>query len=223
MPVRTSRRRRVVRDCRRREWLIGRTRISCGSLWESIVAFVHLGMFLYPQPSQLHISARSIVTTGQTRLPGYFRRGGLRLSNPGLRSVAAFREFSLSSVGEVDCGEDSSFGGHWSLLFCIAVFAGNRYVFRNPMPHLLLHSARFFKRSSLDVGIRRVGSYRCPCSAGRIDWRAIARPSLDPAHIIRVSGRHFFQVNNEVIYQTFYVFRLYFAAQLGATEYRSAS
>jgi hypothetical protein len=97
------------------------------------------------------------------------------------------------------------------LLVCVAVLAGKLGTFQKiPWLIYLLQLMIVFQATrSLDIGIGRILVLSIVVVAGAILAALLAIPDLDSTSIFEWLGYRFFQVNNEVIYQTFYVYPLY--------------
>ena len=209
MPVRTARAAQVIRD-----WKATRVadRSHADQLLAALgilVALFILGMFLYlGKPSQLHNFFSFDLTQDKTRYRADFSGGGGYVYQILVASVAAFVSFLLLARGIAARKRHLVAIG---LLVCIAVLAGKLGTFQKiPWLIYILQLMIVFQATrSLDVGIRRIVLLSIVVLAGAIVAVRIAIPDLDPAGIFEFLGYRFFQVNNEVIYQTFYVYPRY--------------
>jgi len=97
------------------------------------------------------------------------------------------------------------------LLLCAAVFAGKLGTFQK-VPWLiyvlqLIIVVQLSKR--LEIGVGRILLFVFIVFAGAIAAALIAIPELDTTSIFEWLAYRFFEINNEVIYQTFYVYPRY--------------
>jgi hypothetical protein len=209
MPVRAARAAQVVRD-----WKV--TKVADRSHGDQllaalgiIVAVFILGMFLYlGKPSQLHSFFSFDLTSDKTKYRADFSGGGGYVYQILVASVAAFVSFLLLVRGI------SARKRHLvaiGLLVCVAVLAGKLGTFQKiPWLIYLLQLMIVFQATrSLDIGIGRILVLSIVVVAGAILAALLAIPDLDSTSIFEWLGYRFFQVNNEVIYQTFYVYPLY--------------
>jgi len=97
------------------------------------------------------------------------------------------------------------------VLVCAAVFAGKFGTFHKvPWLVFLLQLMIVFQvRKRLEFGAGRLLLYAVVLTGGVIVATIIAIPELDSTRIFSWLGYRFFEVNNEVIYQTFYVYPRY--------------
>jgi len=97
------------------------------------------------------------------------------------------------------------------VLVCAAVFAGKFGTFHKvPWLVFLLQLMIVFQvRRRLEFGAGRILLYAVVLIGGVILATIIAIPELDSTRIFAWLGYRFFEVNNEVIYQTFYVYPRY--------------
>ncbi|HEY2340827.1 MAG TPA: hypothetical protein VGH75_09880 [Steroidobacteraceae bacterium] len=97
------------------------------------------------------------------------------------------------------------------LLLCAAVFAGKLGTFHK-VPWLIYVLQLIIVvqlRKRLDIGVGRIVLFVLIVIAGAIGAAMIAIPELDATSIFGWLTYRFFEVNNEVIYQTFYVYPRY--------------
>jgi hypothetical protein len=94
------------------------------------------------------------------------------------------------------------------ILMCAAVFAGKFGTFQKVpwLVYLLQLIVVFQARRQLEIGVGRIGFFLFVVLTGAIVAALIALPDLDAVGIFEWLGYRFFEVNNEVIYQTFYVY-----------------
>jgi hypothetical protein len=97
------------------------------------------------------------------------------------------------------------------VLVCAAIFAGKFGTFHKvPWLVFLLQLMIVFQvRKRLEFGAGRILLYAVVLIGGVILATIIAIPELDSTGIFGWLGYRFFEVNNEVIYQTFYVYPRY--------------
>ena len=97
------------------------------------------------------------------------------------------------------------------VLVCAAVFAGKFGTFHKvPWLVFLLQLMIVFQvRRRLEFGAGRILLYAVVLIGGVVLATIIAIPELDSTRIFAWLGYRFFEVNNEVIYQTFYVYPRY--------------
>ena len=97
------------------------------------------------------------------------------------------------------------------LLLCAAVFAGKLGTFHK-VPWLIYVLQLIIVvqlRKRLEIGVGRIVLFALIVIAGAIGAAIIAIPELDATSIFGWLAYRFFEVNNEVIYQTFYVYPRY--------------
>jgi hypothetical protein len=97
------------------------------------------------------------------------------------------------------------------LLVFAAVFAGKIGTYEKTpwLVYILQTIVVFQARRSLEFGIGRVLIYSIILVAGVVLAVVIALPQLDAVGIVEFVLYRFFEVNNEVVYQTFYVYPNY--------------
>lgn len=97
------------------------------------------------------------------------------------------------------------------LLLCVAVFAGKVGTFeKTPWLIYVLQIIVVFQAArSLKFGIGRILIASFIMLLGVVLAVKIAIPQLDPAGILEFLSYRFFEVNNEVVYQTYYVYPHY--------------
>jgi hypothetical protein len=125
-----------------------------------------------------------------------------------IASVAPFLSFVLLLKGIVSKRRYLIAIG---LLVCAAVFAGKIGTYEKTpwLVYVLQIIAVFQACRSLDFGIGRVLIYSIIMVAGVVLAVVIALPQLDAVGILEFLSYRFFEVNNEVVYQTFYVYPHY--------------
>jgi hypothetical protein len=125
-----------------------------------------------------------------------------------IASVAPFLSFALVLKG-IAAGKRYLVA--IGLIVCAAVFAGKIGTFEKTpwLVYVLQFIVVFQAARSLKFGIGRILVFSTIMVIGVVAALAIAMPQLDSAHLVEWLGYRFFQVNNEVIYQTFYVYPHY--------------
>jgi hypothetical protein len=209
MPVRTAVAERVIRD-----WKV--TKVSARSNADQllaavgiVVALFMLGMFLYlGKLGQLHNFFSFDLAQDKMRYRADFSGGGGYVYQIFVASVGAFVSFLLLLRGISTRQRHLVAIG---VLVCIAVLAGKLGTFQKiPWLIYLLQLLIVFQATrSLDIGIGRIIFLSIIGLAGAILAAIVALPDLDTANIFEWVGYRFFEVNNEVIYQTFYVYPNY--------------
>lgn len=98
-----------------------------------------------------------------------------------------------------------------AVLLGIAVFAGKLGTFQKVpwLVYLLQLIIVFQVRKRLEFGVGRMLVFLLVMLAGTFVASQLAMPELDAVRILEFLGYRFFEVNNEVIYQTFYVYPNY--------------
>ena len=96
-------------------------------------------------------------------------------------------------------------------LLCVAVFAGKLGTFQKVpwLVYLLQLIIVFQARKRLEIGVGRMLLFLFIVLSGAMAAALIAIPELNPVGIFEWLSYRFFEVNNEVIYQTFYVYPRY--------------
>jgi len=96
-------------------------------------------------------------------------------------------------------------------LVCAAVFAGKIGTFEKTpwLVYVLQIIVVFQAARRLEFGIGRILIFSIIMLVGVALALMIAIPQVEPAGILEWLGYRFFQVNNEVVYQTFYVYPRY--------------
>jgi hypothetical protein len=125
-----------------------------------------------------------------------------------IASVAPFLSFALLLKGIVS---NKRYLVAIGLLVCAAVFAGKIGTYEKTpwLVYILQIIVVFQACRSLEFGIRRVLIFSIIMVAGVVLAVMIAIPQLDSVGILEWLGYRFFEVNNEVVYQTFYVYPHY--------------
>lgn len=97
------------------------------------------------------------------------------------------------------------------LLLCAAVFAGKLGTFQKIpwLIYLLQLIIVFQARKRLDIGVGRLLLFAFVVAAGASVAALVAIPELDAPRILEWLSYRFFEINNEGIYQTFYVYPHY--------------
>jgi hypothetical protein len=209
MPVRAARAAQVVRDWKATKVIDRSHGDQLLAALGIIVAVFILGMFLYlGKLSQLHSFFSFDLTSDKTKYRADFSGGGGYVYQILVASVAAFVSFLLLVRGI------SARKRHLvaiGLLVCVAVLAGKLGTFQKIpwLVYLLQLMVVFQATRSLDIGIGRIVVLSIVVVAGAILAAFLAIPDLDSTMIFEWLGYRFFQVNNEVIYQTFYVYPNY--------------
>jgi hypothetical protein len=98
-----------------------------------------------------------------------------------------------------------------AVLLCVAVFAGKLGTFQKvPWLIYVLQLVIVLQlRKRLEIGVGRIVLFVFIVLAGAIAAAVIAIPELDATSISGWLAYRFFEINNEVIYQTFYVYPRY--------------
>lgn len=125
-----------------------------------------------------------------------------------IASVAPFLSFALVLKAVVS---GKRYLGVIGLTVCAAVFAGKIGTFEKTpwLVYLLQIIVVFQAAKKLEFGIGRILVYSIILLGGVILALTIALPEVDSPVILEWLGYRFFEVNNEVIYQTFYVYPQY--------------
>ena len=123
-------------------------------------------------------------------------------------SIAPFVSFLLLSKAAASRRNYLRAAG---LLLCVAVFAGKLGTFQKvPWLIYLLQLVIVVQlRKRLEIGAGRIVLFLFIVLAGAIAAAVIAIPELDATSIFGWLTYRFFAINNEVIYQTFYVYPRY--------------
>src|SRR4029077_4889705 len=102
-------------------------------------------------------------------------------------------------------------------LLCVAVFAGKLGTFQKIpwLIYLLQLIIVFQARKRLEFGARRILIFLVVLLSGAIAAALIAIQETTAVNVFEWLAYRFFEVNNEVIYQTFYVYPRYLAHTLG--------
>jgi hypothetical protein len=180
-----------------------------------IVAAFILGMFLYlGKPTQLHNFLAFDLTMDKVKYRGEFAGGGGYVYHTFIASVAPFVSFLLLVKGRATRRRYLMAIG---FLVCVAVFAGKLGTFEKIpwLIYLLQLMAVFQATRRLEFGFGRGLIFLIVVIAGATVAALIAIPDLDSTGILEWLGYRFFEVNNEVIYQTFYVYPHYLPHTLG--------
>jgi hypothetical protein len=125
-----------------------------------------------------------------------------------IASIGPFLSFALLLKGRVAKQGSLILIG---LLVCSAVFAGKIGTFeKTPWLVYLLQILLVYQAAkSLDFGLGRVLVFLIVTLTGVVLAVAIALPQIDAAGMVEWLAYRFFEVNNEVVYQTFYVYPRY--------------
>jgi hypothetical protein len=174
-----------------------------------IVAGVIFGIFLYlGKPSQLQNFLSLDLSQDKVRYRADFASGGGYVYQTLIISIAPFISFLLLMKG---IATKQRYLFAIGLLVCAAVFAGKLGTFEKIpwLVYLLQLMAVFQLPRRLEFGIGRVLIFLVVVAAGAAFAAHIALPDLDSGSIIEWLGYRFFEVNNEVVYQTLYVYPRY--------------
>ena len=174
-----------------------------------IVAAVIFGIFLYlGKPSQLRNFLSLDLSQDKVRYRADFASGGGYVYQTLIISIAPFISFLLLMKG---IATKQRYLFAIGLLVCAAVFAGKLGTFEKIpwLVYLLQLMAVFQLPRRLEFGIGRVLIFLVVVAAGAAFAAHIALPDLDSGSIIEWLGYRFFEVNNEVVYQTLYVYPRY--------------
>ena len=125
-----------------------------------------------------------------------------------IASVAPFLSFALLVKGVVS---KQRYLVAIGLLVCGAVFAGKIGTFEKTpwLVYLLQIMVVFQAARGLEFGVGRILIFLTIMLAGVVLAVMIALPQLESTRILEWLGYRFFEVNNEVVYQTFYVYPRY--------------
>ncbi len=131
-----------------------------------------------------------------------------------IASVAPFLSFLLIAKGVAGRQGYLLAAG---VLVCVAVFAGKFGTFHKVpwLIYVLQLIVVFQARRRLEFGIGRVAFFFLVAVAGTVVATLIAVPDLDAVGVFEWLGYRFFEVNNEVLYQTFYVYPEHLPHTLG--------
>lgn len=174
-----------------------------------IVAAFILGMFIYlGKLGQLRSFLTFDLSLDKAKYRAEFAGGGGYLYQTLIASVAPFVSFLLLVKGVVTRKRYLVAIG---LLVCLAVFAGKLGTFQKIpwLVYLLQLIAAFQVIRRLEFGIGRVIFFSMVMLAGAGLAVFVAIPDLQELNILEWLSYRFFEVNNEVIYQTFYVYPRY--------------
>jgi hypothetical protein len=171
-----------------------------------VMALVIWGVFFYTgKLGQLHTFFSLDLSSDKKDFRAEFAGGGGYLYELLVASVAPFVSFLLLAKGLV--GKDR-YLLPIGLLMCGAAFAGKLGTFQKVpwLVYLLQLMVVFQARRRLEFGVVRAIVFCLVLLAGATFAAFIALPDLDSAMIVEWLGYRFFEVNNEVVYQTMYVF-----------------
>jgi hypothetical protein len=122
-----------------------------------------------------------------------------------IASIAPFLSFLLILKGMVARQRHLLAAG---ILLCIAVFAGKLGTFHKvPWLVYIIQIVIIFQANRrLELGLGRILGFSILVLVGGVLAATIALPELDAVGIFQWLAYRFFEVNNEVVYQTFYVY-----------------
>lgn len=173
-----------------------------------LVALYILATFFYlgKQSQLLEFLSQSSVDKAKSRHD--FGAEGGYVYQTLIASVAPFLSFVLLLKG---IASKRRYLGAIGLLVCAAVFAGKLGTFeKTPWLVYLLQIVVVFQAARrLEFGIGRVLIFSFIMVVGVVVAVMIVLPQLDAPGILEWLGYRFFEVNNEVVYQTFYVYPHY--------------
>jgi hypothetical protein len=171
-----------------------------------VIALVVWGVFIYTgKPGQLHTFFSLDLSSDKRDFRAEFAGGGGYLYQLLIASVAPFISFLLLAKGLV--GKDR-YLLPIGLLTCGAALAGKLGTFQKVpwLVYLLQLLVVFQARHRLEFGVGRAIVFFVVLLGGATVAAFIAIPQLDSATIMEWLGYRFFEVNNEVVYQTIYVY-----------------
>lgn len=171
-----------------------------------LMALFIFGMFLYlGKPAQLHNFISFDLTSDKVKYRAEFASGGGYVYQTLIISIAPFVSFLLLVKGIASKQRYLMLTG---LIVCAAVFAGKLGTFEKVpwLVYLLQLMAVFQAMRRLEFGVGRLLLFFVVVVVGASLAALVAIPDLDTAGIVEWLGYRFFEVNNEVVYQTFYVY-----------------
>ncbi len=171
-----------------------------------VMALVVWGVFFYTgKPGQIHTFFSLDLSSEKRDFRAEFAGGGDYLYQLLIASVAPFVSFLLLAKGLA--GKDR-YLLPIGLLMCGAALAGKLGTFQKVpwLVYLLQLMVVFQARRRLEFGAVRATVFVVVLLAGTTVAAFIAFPNLDSTSILEWLGYRFFEVNNEVIYQTMYVY-----------------
>lgn len=172
-----------------------------------VIALVVWGVFFYTgKPAQLHTFFSLDLSSDDKRdFRAEFAGGGDYFYHLLIASVAPFVSFLLLVKGLAGKDRHLLLIG---LLTCGAALAGKLGTFQKVpwLVYLLQLMVVFQARRRLEFGVVRAAVFFVVLLAGAAVAAFIAIPDLDSATILEWLGYRFFEVNNEVVYQTMYVY-----------------
>jgi len=174
-----------------------------------VVALIIFAVFFYlGKPSQLRNFLSFDLTHEKMQYRAEFAGGGGYFYQTLFISVAPFLSFLLLVKG---IATRQRYLIAIGLLVCAAVFAGKIGTFQKVpwLVYLLQLMGVFQATRRLEFGLGRVLLFLGVVLVGASLAALIAIPDLEPTGILEWLGYRFFQVNNEVVYQTYYVYPEY--------------
>jgi hypothetical protein len=179
-----------------------------------VAAYIFATYFYFGKQSQLlnFLSLQSSVDKAMYRRD-YGAEGGY-LYHTLIASVAPFLSFALLLKGFASRRRYLIASG---LFVCAAVFAGKIGTFQKTpwLVYILQFMVVFQAARSLKFGIGRILILSVIMMTGVTLAVMIALPDIDSVGILEWLGYRFFEVNNEVVYQTFYVYPRYLSHTWG--------
>jgi hypothetical protein len=207
--VRAAAARRVIRRWKSTSLADSRDGSQLLALLGLIVASVIFGVFLYlGKLSQLHSFLSLDLSQDRVRYRADFASGGGYVYQTLIISIAPFISFLLLMKG---IATRQRYLIAIGLLVCVAVFAGKLGTFEKIpwLVYLLQLMAVSQLPRRLEFGVGRVLVFLVVVTAGASLAAFIVLPDLGTGRIIEWLGYRFFEVNNEVVYQTLYVYPRY--------------
>jgi hypothetical protein len=171
-----------------------------------VIALVVWGVFFYTgKPAQIHTFLSLDLSSEKREFRAEFAGGGDYVYQVLIASVAPFVSFLLLAKGSAGKDRYMLLIG---LLTCGAALAGKMGTFQKVpwLVYLLQLMVVFQARRRLEFGIVRATVFCAVLLAGAAVAALVAIPQLDSVTIMEWLGYRFFEVNNEVVYQTMYVY-----------------
>lgn len=171
-----------------------------------VIALVVWGVFIYTgKPNQIHTFFSLDLSSDKRDFRAEFAGGGGYLYQLLIASVAPFVSFLLLAKG---LAGKNRYLLPIGLLMCGAALAGKIGTFQKVpwLVYLLQLMVVFQARRRLEFGVVRVIVFLLVLLVGVTLAAFIAVPDLDSTTVMEWLGYRFFEVNNEVVYQTMYVY-----------------
>jgi hypothetical protein len=171
-----------------------------------VIALMIWSVFIYTgKPAQIHTFFSLDLSSDKRDFRAEFAGGGGYLYQLLIASVAPFVSFLLLAKGLT---AKSTYLLPIGLLMCGAALAGKVGTFQKVpwLVYLLQLMVVFQARRRLEFGVARALVFFVVLLLGAMLAAFIALPDLDSTTILEWLGYRFFEVNNEVVYQTMYVY-----------------